>query len=77
MLQGRLGAYTRWANGADGVEATAAARKAFLGKFERQVDPDGTLAPAEREKRAAAARKAHYARMSLARWKKRRSKKAA
>ena len=34
-------------------------------KFERQVDPEGTLPPAERAKRAENARRAHYQRLSL------------
>jgi hypothetical protein len=63
----RLAAHTRWANCDDRVEATAGARKAFLDRFERQVDPDGLLPPAERAKRAANARKAYMSRLSLAR----------
>jgi hypothetical protein len=31
---------------------TAKARTAFLARFERQADPEGLLAPAERERRA-------------------------
>ncbi|MGH3968275.1 MAG: hypothetical protein ACRDTV_09240 [Mycobacterium sp.] len=34
-------------------------------KFERQVDPDGKLSPAERAKRAEHARKAYFARLAL------------
>jgi hypothetical protein len=37
----------------------------MLDKFERQVDPDGVLAPAERARRAEHARKAHFKRMAL------------
>jgi hypothetical protein len=37
----------------------------MLDKFERQVDPSGTLTPAERAKRAAHARKAHFKRLAL------------
>jgi len=37
----------------------------MLDKFERQVDPDGTLDPAERALRAASARKAHFSRLAL------------
>jgi hypothetical protein len=36
-----------------------------MSRFEREVDPDGTLPPAERAKRAESARKAHFARMAL------------
>jgi hypothetical protein len=34
-------------------------------KFEREVDPDGVLSVAERQKRAESARKAHFARIGL------------
>jgi hypothetical protein len=37
----------------------------LLDKFEKQVDPDGKLPPAERAIRAEHARLAHYKRMSL------------
>lgn len=37
----------------------------MLDKFEREVDPDGVLAPAERARRAAHARKAYFARLAL------------
>jgi len=39
---------------------TAAARAANLTRFERQVDPEGMLPEAERQRRAAHARKAYY-----------------
>lgn len=66
-LLARVAIYTRWANtDANGrIEATAKARKAFADSFTKQVDPDGTLDPAERERRAEAARKAHYTRLAL------------
>lgn len=37
---------------------TANARKAFLARFECEVDPDGRLTPRERRRRAEQARKA-------------------
>ena len=37
---------------AAGKTNTAPARKAFLDRFEREVDPEGTLSPAERHKGA-------------------------
>jgi len=61
-LRARLGALTAHANGSTN---TAPARAAFLGRFEREVDPDGTLDPAERARRAAYARRAHFTRMAL------------
>jgi len=36
----------------DPKETTQAARAAFLTRFEREVDPDGSLPPAERARRA-------------------------
>lgn len=61
--RGRIGAYRRLALH-DARELTAAARAAFLAKFEREVDPDCVLPPEERERRAAYARKAHFARLA-------------
>jgi len=37
----------------------------MLAKFEREVDPEGLLLPAERARRAENARKAHFQRMAL------------
>jgi hypothetical protein len=49
----------------DPVETTAAARSAFLARFERQVDPEGRLSEPERRRRADAARKAHFIKLAL------------
>lgn len=49
---------------AAGRTNTKPARKAFLDRFERQVDPDGVLSPAERAKRAAHARRAYMAQLA-------------
>lgn len=48
----------------DSKEITAPARKAFLDRFERDVDPDGVLDPAERARRAGHAKKAHFSRLA-------------
>jgi hypothetical protein len=61
----RLGAYTRWASEPDRVAATSPARRGFMARFEREVDPDGTLPAAERGRRAKIAMKAHMTRMAL------------
>lgn len=45
----------------DSRELTANARAAFGDRFARQVDPDGALPEAERQRRAECARKAYYA----------------
>ena len=64
-LAGRIGAHASWANTQDRTERTAPARKAALERFERQVDPDGTLPPAERAGRAEHARKAWFLGLAL------------
>lgn len=55
----------RWAHEPDRTAATAPARRAFMSKFEREVDPTGVLSPQERAKRAECAKRAHYQRMAL------------
>lgn len=62
-LRGRIGAYRLHATH-DSRETSAAGRAAFLASFERLVDPDGTLPAAERERRAAHARSAHFAKLA-------------
>ena len=61
-LIGRIGAYSLHAQGGTN---TGPARKAFLDRFERAVDPDGVLSERERERRAKAARRAYFARLAL------------
>jgi hypothetical protein len=61
--RGRIGAY-RLHSTHDPKETTKAAREAFMARFEREVDPDGTLAPEERSRRAEAARKAYFAQLA-------------
>jgi hypothetical protein len=64
-LQGRLGAHTKWANTTDRTGATAPGRAAFEARFERQVDPDGTMDPVQRARLAKSARSAWFARLAL------------
>jgi len=64
ILRARLGAYTVHSR-YDTRETTAAARAAFMDRFEREVDPDGRLSVEERQRRAAAARKAYFTRLAL------------
>lgn len=54
----------------DGATATQAARDAFLSRFERQVDPEGRLDPAERARRAELAKREHFQRLAFARHRK-------
>ncbi|MBA2365814.1 MAG: hypothetical protein H0V77_05115 [Actinobacteria bacterium] len=65
VLHSRLAAHALHSK-YDSRELTAPARKAFLDRFEREVDPDGVLEPAERRRRAGHARKAHFTRLALA-----------
>lgn len=60
VLQARIAAHASWARTEDRSARTAKARRALLDKFERAVDPDGLLTPAERAFRAGHARKAFY-----------------
>lgn len=65
-LAASIAAHDRWAAEPDRTAATQAARNAFLARFEREVDPDGTLTPEERSKRSRNAMQAHFRRMALA-----------
>jgi hypothetical protein len=62
-MRARLAAHTLHAK-RDPRETSAKGRAAFLARFEAQVDPDGTLPPVERARRAAAARSAYFTRLS-------------
>ena len=72
-LRGRIGAYSLHA-AYDSRELTAPARKAFLSRFELEVDPEGELPAQERERRAGHARKAYFTRLALASVKARRKR---
>ena len=63
-LGGRIGAFRVQATH-DLRELTGPARLAFLSKFEFEVDPEGILPEEERRRRAEAARRAHFARLSF------------
>lgn len=65
-LRARLAAHQLHAGITDPAAHTAPARAAFLGRFEREVDPDGVLEPRERARRAEHARKAYFLRLALA-----------
>ncbi len=64
-LAARIGAHALHAKIADPSAHTAPARRAFLDRFEREVDPDGVLSPTERARRAEHARKAYFTRLAL------------
>lgn len=71
-LRARIGAFALHASH-DPQQTTTRAREAFMSSFEREVDPNGLLPPAERERRAGAAHKAHMAKLALASATKRRA----
>ncbi len=68
-LRSRLASYTSWARTEDPstrtAPARAASRTALDTRFEREVDPEGTLPPAERARRAEHARKSYFAGLAL------------
>jgi hypothetical protein len=75
-LRARLAAYALHAQ-RDPRETTANGRAAFLARFDREVDPEGLLEPGERRRRAEQARRAYFARLSLAAVKARQARRTA
>ena len=71
VLRSRIGAYALHAR-YDARDTTAAAREAFGQRFLDEVDPERQLTVAERDRRAAAARKAYFARLAYLSARKRR-----
>jgi hypothetical protein len=65
QLIGSIGANVSWSRTEDRTARTAPGRRAFLERFEREVDPDNKLTPAERARRAEHARKAYFQRLAL------------
>lgn len=49
----------------DPRETTRAARAGFLARFEREVDPAGVLPPAERTRRAEAAKQSYMLKLAM------------
>ena len=64
-LRARLAVHTRWSRTSDSTASTAVARAAFDRRFEDEVDPQRELPEPERVRRAEAARRAHFARLTL------------
>lgn len=64
-LQGKLAAHTSWAQTENRSARTLPARQKFYESFERKVDPEGRMSPADRAKAAESARKAFYTQMAL------------
>jgi hypothetical protein len=64
-MAGALGAHKSWANTKDRTARTEPGRQGLMEKFRREVDPEGKLSPAEREKRAENAKKAFFLDLAL------------
>jgi hypothetical protein len=58
-INARIAAEASWARTPDRSARTRPARDAFLRRFEKEVDPDGTLPPEERRQRAEHAKRAY------------------
>ena len=65
-LRAQIAANTRWSRPMAREDQAEAARSAFYARLERQVDPQGRLAPDERERRVRAAARAFSARLNSA-----------
>jgi hypothetical protein len=63
-LRAQILSLESWARTEDRSARTLPARKAAENRFEKQVDPEGKLPPAQRAAMAECARKAHYKRGS-------------
>lgn len=64
VLQARLAAHALHAQH-DSRRLTEPARRAFLDRFEHQVDPEHLLGPRERERRAEQARRSYFTALAL------------
>jgi hypothetical protein len=75
-LRAQIAANTRWSQ-EDPAPTAARGQAGLQARFEREVDPGGTLPPAERGRRAEAAKRAHFQRLALASAKARAARKTA
>lgn len=62
-LRARIAAHTMHGKN-DSRQTSAAGRQAFLDRFEREADPEGTLPPEERGRRAEQLRKAYFTQLA-------------
>lgn len=59
-LRGRIGALSLHASG----KTNTAPARAFMDRFELEIDPNGTLSPSERARRAELARRLYFTRLA-------------
>lgn len=64
-LAAQIAANTRWSR-EDPAANAERGQAGLVARLAREVDPDGTLPPAERARRVECARRAHMAKLSLA-----------
>jgi len=76
-LRAKIAANTRWSKPMARADQADAARAAIFARLERQVDPHGTLAPAERDELVQAAARALSARLCSAKVRKRQRRASA
>lgn len=72
----KIAAGVRWTKEVDPVTATQPARDGLIARFEREVDPDGVLAPEVRYTKALRLRQAHMRSLALKSSKARAAKRA-
>lgn len=63
-LRAQIAANARWSR-EDPIPNATRAQRGLLARFEREVDPGGTLSPQERARRTQAALRAHMQRLAL------------
>ena len=64
-LHGRMAANTRWAKATDRTTTAKSGMAGLMARFEREVDPEGVLAPELRRERAVQLRRAHMQKLAL------------
>jgi hypothetical protein len=64
-IRASIAGHTSWANTQNRTARTEPGRRGLLKRFEREVDPDGTLDPAERAMRAENLKKAYFQRLAF------------
>lgn len=64
-LQTRAAAHKSWAKTTDRSARARAGNRALMARFERDVDPQGILPPADRAKMADSLMRAHFTNLAL------------
>jgi hypothetical protein len=78
VLVARIAAHARWAKTADRTTVAQKGQQGLRARFEREIDPDGSLSRADRARldaRVDSALKAHMASLSLIAQRKRKRKR--